>query len=43
MAKEKQYQPKDTGKLTNIDYGTKEDKRKQEVVTPEGTKEMKQP
>jgi hypothetical protein len=35
------FQPKDTGKLTNFHYGTKEDQRQPEVLATEGTKDGK--
>ncbi|WP_268877710.1 hypothetical protein [Priestia abyssalis] len=41
MNQKGQYQPEDTGKLTNFHYGTQKDRRKPEALTPEGTKEMK--
>ncbi|MDL4840440.1 hypothetical protein [Aquibacillus rhizosphaerae] len=39
---EKQYQPKDSGKLTNENYGTKKDNRKQHAITSEGTKDLEE-
>ncbi|WP_281279568.1 hypothetical protein [Aquibacillus sediminis] len=38
----KTFQPKDTGKLTNVHYGTKKDDRQETAMTEEGTKNMKQ-
>ncbi|MDF0725508.1 hypothetical protein PY093_02125 [Cytobacillus sp. S13-E01] len=40
MEKEEQFQPKDTGKLTNYHYGTKEDRRTEEALTNDGTVKM---
>ncbi|MFD2658274.1 MULTISPECIES: hypothetical protein [Gracilibacillus] len=37
----KAFQPKDTGKLTNEEYGTKKDRRREEALTSDGTKSMK--
>ncbi|WP_226038229.1 hypothetical protein [Aquibacillus saliphilus] len=37
----KPYQPKDSGKLTNFHYATEKDRRDEEALTTEGTKEMK--
>ncbi|MRH45080.1 hypothetical protein GH741_20780 [Aquibacillus halophilus] len=39
---EKPYQPKDTGKLTNFHYASKKDRRDEEALTPEGTKDLNQ-
>ena len=41
MNKKRQYQPEDTGKLTNFHYGTEKDKRKSGALSPENTKNMK--
>jgi hypothetical protein len=41
MAKET-YQPKDTGKLTNFHYASKEDKRDEEILTEHGTEKLDQ-
>ncbi len=34
---DKPFQPKDTGKLTNENYGTKKDRRREEALTSNGT------
>lgn len=39
---EKSYQPIDTGKLTNVHYGGKEDQREEKAMTSEGLKSMKE-
>ncbi|WP_407268478.1 hypothetical protein [Radiobacillus sp. PE A8.2] len=38
----KSFQPKDTGKLTNMHYGSKKDKREEEALTDQGVKNMDQ-
>ncbi|SER50781.1 hypothetical protein SAMN04487944_105117 [Gracilibacillus ureilyticus] len=37
----KAFQPKDTGKLTNEEYGTKKDRRREEALTSNGTVPIK--
>ena len=38
----KPYQPKDTGKLTNREYGTEKNRRDEEAITENGVQDMKQ-
>ncbi|WP_281350673.1 hypothetical protein [Metabacillus lacus] len=42
MTDKKVYQPKDTGKLTNIHYGSPEkDDRLEKALTEQGTEKLK--